>query len=43
MVLVTLAGAVLYRQIPDLPAILGIVLILAGVMVIQLFSTTVPH
>jgi small multidrug resistance pump len=43
IVLVTLAGVVFYRQIPDLPAILGMLLILLGVVVIQLFSTTVPH
>ncbi len=43
IVLVTLAGAVFYRQIPDLSAILGIALIIIGVIVIQLFSTTVPH
>jgi len=43
IVLVTAAGVVVYRQIPDLPAILGMLLIILGVMVIQLFSTTVPH
>lgn len=41
IILVTLAGAVLYRQIPDLPALIGIGLIIAGVMVINLFSRTV--
>ena len=43
IVLVILAGMVFYKQIPDLPAILGVLLILAGVTVIQLFSKTVPH
>ena len=43
IVLVTVAGVVIHRQIPDLPAILGMVLIILGVTVIQLFSTTVPH
>ena len=43
IVLVTVAGVVIQRQIPDLPAILGMVLIILGVTVIQLFSTTVPH
>lgn len=43
IVLVSIVGAVFYRQIPDLPAAIGIVLILVGVMVIQLFSKTVPH
>jgi len=43
IVLVSVAGAVFYRQIPDLPAILGILLIVAGVAVIQLLSKSVPH
>lgn len=43
IVLVSVAGAVFYRQIPDLPAVLGIALILVGVAVIQLFSKTVSH
>ena len=36
--LVSVAAAVLYRQYLDLPAVLGIGLIIAGVVVIQLFS-----
>ena len=43
IVLVTAAGAVIHRQIPDLPAVLGMALIILGVVVIQLFSTSVPH
>lgn len=43
IVLVTLAGLVLYGQRPDLPAVLGIVLIVAGVVVIQLFSQVSAH
>jgi len=38
IVLVTLIASVLYRQVPDLAAWIGIVLIIAGVAVIQLFS-----
>lgn len=38
IVLVALVGLVLYGQRPDLPAVLGIALIVAGVVVIQLFS-----
>jgi len=38
IVLVTLIASILYRQIPDLAAWLGIGLIIAGVAVIQLFS-----
>jgi small multidrug resistance pump len=38
IVLVTLAGIVLYRQVPDFFACLGLALIIAGVLIIQLFS-----
>lgn len=38
IVLVTLAAIVLYRQLPDWPALLGIALIIAGVLVLNLFS-----
>jgi small multidrug resistance pump len=41
IILVTVAGAVLYNQVPDLPAVLGMLLIVAGVAVIHLFSNTV--
>ena len=35
---ITVAGGIVYRQIPDVPAIIGITLIIAGVVVINLFS-----
>ena len=38
IILVTLAGIFLYKQVPDGPAILGMVLIMAGVLVIHIFS-----
>lgn len=38
VVLVTIVGVVLYRQIPDLPALIGMGLIILGVLVIHLFS-----
>ena len=38
IVLVTLIASVLYRQVPDVAAWIGIALIIAGVAVIQLFS-----
>ena len=38
IVLVTLSGAFIYRQIPDLPALFGIALIIAGSVVIHLYS-----
>jgi len=43
ILLVTVAGAVLYKQVPDLAAVVGMVLIVAGVLVIHLFSRTVTH
>ena len=43
IVLVAMAGAILYRQIPDWPAVVGITLIVMGVAVINLFSRTLGH
>lgn len=43
IVLVTIAGIVLFKQIPDLPAIIGLLLIIAGVIVINVFSKTTAH
>ncbi|WP_417310045.1 SMR family transporter [Devosia sp.] len=43
IVLVSLVGLVLYRQTLDLPAVLGMGLIVAGVLVINLFSKSTPH
>ena len=40
IVLVAMMGAILYRQIPDLPAIIGMGLIVTGVVVINVFSKT---
>jgi len=41
IVLVTIIGAVLYKEIPDIPAVIGIGLIIAGVIVINVYSNTV--
>jgi small multidrug resistance pump len=41
IVLITLAGAIYFEQVPDVPAIVGIALIIVGVIVIQLFSQTI--
>ena len=41
IVLVAIAGVFLYKQVPDLPAIIGMGLIIAGVVVIRVFSKTV--
>lgn len=43
IVLITAVGWVLYRQSLDMPALIGIALIIAGVLVINLFSRTVGH
>ena len=40
VVLVGLAGAVLYKQMLDAPAIIGMGLIIAGVITLHLFSKT---
>jgi small multidrug resistance pump len=43
IVLVAITGAFLYRQVPDLPAIIGMGLIISGVAVINIFSKTAGH
>ena len=43
IVMVTAVGVVLYKQVPDPAAAVGILLIIAGVVVINLFSRTVVH
>ena len=41
IVLIAVVGAIFYKQIPDIPAVIGMGLIIAGVVVIHLFSKTV--
>ncbi|MDP0589483.1 MAG: multidrug efflux SMR transporter [Candidatus Endonucleobacter bathymodioli] len=43
IVLIASISAVMYKQIPDFPAIIGMLLILVGVVVINVFSKTVSH
>ena len=43
IVLVSIVGAVMYKQVPDLPAILGMVLIVVGVVIINVYSKTTGH
>ena len=43
IVLVSLAGWLIYKQLLDLPALLGMGLIMAGVIVINVFSKTAVH
>ena len=43
IVLITLVALVLYRQVPDVPAIIGLGLIIAGVAVLNIFSKMQAH
>jgi len=43
IVLIAAAGWVFYRQALDLPAIIGLALIIAGALVVNLFSKTAGH
>lgn len=43
IVLVTIVGAILYKEIPDIPAVIGIGLIVVGVIVINVYSKTIGH
>lgn len=43
IVLISLAGLFLFGQRLDLPAVIGLGLIIAGVLVVNLFSQTAPH
>ena len=42
-VLIAVAGIVVFRQMPDWPAIVGMALIVAGVIMINAFSGAVRH
>ncbi len=43
IVLVTIVAAIVFGQIPDAPAIIGMLLIVVGVVVMNVFSKTVVH
>ncbi len=43
IVLVTLIGTFIFRQPIDPPAIIGICFIILGVLILNIFSKTVPH
>jgi small multidrug resistance pump len=43
IVFITMIGWFYYRQMLDLPALIGIGFILAGVLIINLFSGSVSH
>lgn len=43
IVLISVVGVLLYKQTPDVPAMIGMGLIILGVIVIHVFSKTVSH
>lgn len=43
IVLITLIGMFVFKQTPDLPAIIGLAFIVAGVLIINLFSKMQVH
>ncbi len=43
IILVAIVGMVHYKQVPDIPAIVGMVLIIIGVVVINVYSKVVHH
>jgi small multidrug resistance pump len=43
VVLIAIVGLVVFKQTLDLPAVIGLMLILVGVVVINVFSKTVGH
>ena len=43
IVLTAIVAAILFKQIPDFPAIIGMILIVSGVVVINVFSQTANH
>lgn len=42
-VLISLVAVALYRQVPDVPAIIGLTLVTSGVVVLNLFSKMQVH
>ena len=43
IVLIAIVAAIMFKQVPDIPAIIGMALIVSGVVVINVFSKTVTH
>ena len=43
IVLIPVAAAIVYKQVPDMPAIIGMAMIVAGVVIINAFSDTTGH
>lgn len=43
LILITIVGQVHFKQVMDRPALLGMALILSGVIVLQVFSDSIPR
>ncbi|MDA3946809.1 MAG: SMR family transporter [Helicobacteraceae bacterium] len=43
IVLIAIVGALLFKQVPDTPAMIGMGLIITGVIVMNFFSKTISH
>jgi len=43
IVAITLIGMILFKQIPDTAAVIGMILIVAGVIIINMFSKMGTH
>ncbi len=43
ILLITLVGVFAFKQIPDLPTIIGLALIVGGIIIINVFSKAIPH
>ena len=43
IVLVAVVGVIIYKETPDLPAIIGMSFIILGIMIMHFFSKTVGH
>ena len=43
IVLVAIVAAIVFKQVPDFPAIIGMLLIISGVVIINVFSQTITH
>jgi small multidrug resistance pump len=43
IVLVTIVAALVHKQIPDAPVMIGMILIVSGVVVMNVFSKTIGH
>jgi small multidrug resistance pump len=43
IVLITISGSIFYKQTPDVPAFLGMSLVISGVVIMNVFSKTIHN